>query len=187
MAFATWIDSTLGPGIARHFMTPYNEKLWTVPLDATGGSGTPVIINTEHTADGTVDVASDASGGAAVYGTLVGGIRPELRIRGIDEMGMPIGSERILSIGVETGRDASIAALFGGYAVAYRALDTNMLRVVFLTLTFDEVARLDLVDVTPDGGRTTIRASGDGALLVGWADHTASTEFQIRAARIRCN
>src|SRR5262245_10534993 len=33
MSFATWIDSTLGPGIARHFMTPYNEKLWTVPLD----------------------------------------------------------------------------------------------------------------------------------------------------------
>ena len=32
MAFAAWIDSTLGPGIARHFMTPYNEKLWTVPL-----------------------------------------------------------------------------------------------------------------------------------------------------------
>jgi protoporphyrinogen oxidase len=30
--FAAWIDSTLGPGIARHFMTPYNEKLWTVPL-----------------------------------------------------------------------------------------------------------------------------------------------------------
>jgi len=33
MSFATWIDTTLGPGIARHFMTPYNEKLWTVPLD----------------------------------------------------------------------------------------------------------------------------------------------------------
>ncbi len=33
MSFTTWIDTTLGPGIARHFMTPYNEKLWTVPLD----------------------------------------------------------------------------------------------------------------------------------------------------------
>lgn len=33
MGFSAWIDSTLGPGIARHFMTPYNEKLWTVPLD----------------------------------------------------------------------------------------------------------------------------------------------------------
>ena len=33
IGFADWIDTTLGPGIARHFMTPYNEKLWTVPLD----------------------------------------------------------------------------------------------------------------------------------------------------------
>jgi protoporphyrinogen oxidase len=33
MPFAAWIEATLGPGIARHFMTPYNEKLWTVPLD----------------------------------------------------------------------------------------------------------------------------------------------------------
>ena len=31
-SFADWIDRTLGSGIARHFMTPYNEKLWTIPL-----------------------------------------------------------------------------------------------------------------------------------------------------------
>jgi len=29
--FEEWIDSTLGSGIAKHFMVPYNEKLWTVP------------------------------------------------------------------------------------------------------------------------------------------------------------
>jgi protoporphyrinogen oxidase len=29
--FEEWIYSTLGPGIAKHFMLPYNEKLWTVP------------------------------------------------------------------------------------------------------------------------------------------------------------
>jgi protoporphyrinogen oxidase len=31
-SFQTWIDRTLGAGIARHFMVPYNEKLWTIPL-----------------------------------------------------------------------------------------------------------------------------------------------------------
>jgi protoporphyrinogen oxidase len=31
-SFAEWIEATLGTGIARHFMTPYNEKLWTVSL-----------------------------------------------------------------------------------------------------------------------------------------------------------
>ncbi len=30
--FEEWIYSTLGSGIANHFMVPYNEKLWTVPL-----------------------------------------------------------------------------------------------------------------------------------------------------------
>lgn len=30
--FEEWIYSTLGSGIAKHFMVPYNEKLWTVPL-----------------------------------------------------------------------------------------------------------------------------------------------------------
>jgi protoporphyrinogen oxidase len=31
-SFADWIDATLGPGIGRHFMVPYNEKLSTVPV-----------------------------------------------------------------------------------------------------------------------------------------------------------
>ena len=31
-SFEEWIYSTLGSGIANHFMVPYNEKLWTVPL-----------------------------------------------------------------------------------------------------------------------------------------------------------
>src|SRR5262245_45824073 len=31
-SFEEWIYSALGSGIAKHFMVPYNEKLWTVPL-----------------------------------------------------------------------------------------------------------------------------------------------------------
>jgi protoporphyrinogen oxidase len=31
-SFEAWIHRTLGPGIAKHFMIPYNQKLWTVPL-----------------------------------------------------------------------------------------------------------------------------------------------------------
>jgi protoporphyrinogen oxidase len=29
--FEDWILETLGPGIAKHFMVPYNTKLWTIP------------------------------------------------------------------------------------------------------------------------------------------------------------
>lgn len=28
-----WIDAGLGRGIARHFMVPYNEKIWSLPLE----------------------------------------------------------------------------------------------------------------------------------------------------------
>jgi len=28
-----WIEAGLGPGIARHFMLPYNRKIWDCPLD----------------------------------------------------------------------------------------------------------------------------------------------------------
>lgn len=30
--FLDWISSTFGDGIARHYMTPYNEKIWKYPL-----------------------------------------------------------------------------------------------------------------------------------------------------------
>jgi protoporphyrinogen oxidase len=32
-SFGEWIVESLGEGIAKHFMVPFNEKLWQVPLD----------------------------------------------------------------------------------------------------------------------------------------------------------
>lgn len=32
-SFKDWILNSLGEGIAKHFMVPFNEKLWQVPLD----------------------------------------------------------------------------------------------------------------------------------------------------------
>ncbi|HET6674755.1 MAG TPA: FAD-dependent oxidoreductase [Nitrospiraceae bacterium] len=32
-SFKDWIVESLGEGIAKHFMVPFNEKLWQVPLD----------------------------------------------------------------------------------------------------------------------------------------------------------
>lgn len=31
--FLRWINASFGKGISRHFMVPYNEKFWTVPLN----------------------------------------------------------------------------------------------------------------------------------------------------------
>lgn len=32
-SFRDWVLSNFGPGFANHFFTPYNQKIWTVPLD----------------------------------------------------------------------------------------------------------------------------------------------------------
>jgi protoporphyrinogen oxidase len=32
--FGSWIRATFGPGVARHFMTPYNEKVWATAVSA---------------------------------------------------------------------------------------------------------------------------------------------------------
>ena len=34
--FSEWINSVFGPGIARHFMVPYNQKVWAHPLAMMG-------------------------------------------------------------------------------------------------------------------------------------------------------
>lgn len=31
--FGAWIEAVFGEGIARHFLRPYNEKVWSVPLE----------------------------------------------------------------------------------------------------------------------------------------------------------
>ncbi len=31
--FYDWIQATMGPGIAEHYMVPYNEKIWKYPLE----------------------------------------------------------------------------------------------------------------------------------------------------------
>src|SRR5947209_5029727 len=33
LSFRQWVEATMGTGIARHFMVPYNSKLWRTDLD----------------------------------------------------------------------------------------------------------------------------------------------------------
>lgn len=36
--FRSWIDNAFGSGIAKHFMVPYNTKIWTVPPEEMGST-----------------------------------------------------------------------------------------------------------------------------------------------------
>jgi hypothetical protein len=48
------------------------------------------------------------------------------------------------------------------------------------------VVDLNIPDISAQGGRTTLRISGDGQLLVAWTDAHAD-RVDMRAARIRCD
>lgn len=160
------------------------------PLDANGAPvGAAHALSTEGNADGTIDLALDERGGAATFVASVAGVRPEVRARLLDDTGAPYDSERVITPAPESGRDASIAPLAGGYVIAYRALEVTppVLRIAFVANDLDVVTTLDVTPITPTGGRTTLRVTGEGRMLVGWADvDVGAGTTAIRAARIRC-
>jgi protoporphyrinogen oxidase len=50
-SFGAWVQGTFGAGFARHFFTPYNEKLWRRPLDEVTGDWTSWSIPRPELAD----------------------------------------------------------------------------------------------------------------------------------------
>ncbi len=172
-------------------------------LDATGAAaGAAEVMSTEHNAGGDVDVGLTPMDGAAVFTALIAGVRRDVRVRLLDGTGTPGMSEFALNEGAEQGDSASVARLRqavgwsegcrDGYAVVYRSYPTGgantVLRLILLDAGADVVRAVDLEipDVTNRGGRTTVRISGDGNLLVAWTD-ARTDRIDMRAARIRCD
>lgn len=150
-------------------------------MDDGAARGVPARIDEEGNADGTIDAALSPSGGAIVFGALVGGVGRQVRFRRVDGDGARVGDERILA----SGSDASIAAFAGGYAVSYRAsaapAEIRLLLVSDLGEVLDE---LPIAAAEPSGGRTTLRVSGDGQIAIAWADTDVETAIQV--ARVAC-
>jgi hypothetical protein len=172
-------------------------------LDASGvPAGAPEVLSTEHNAGGDVDVGLTPRDGAAVFTALIAGVRRDVRVRLLDGTGTPGMSEFALNEGMEQGDSASVARLReavgwsagcrDGYAVVYRSYPDGgagtVLRLILLDAGADVVRAVDLTvpDVSNRGGRTTLRISGDGQLLVAWTDARAD-RVDMRAARIRCD
>lgn len=172
-AVLAWGESSSVPPAAR-----------VLALDAAGAaSGTPVAASTEGNADGTADLTMDLFGGAIVFGATVI-VRPEVRIRLLDGMGAPSESERAAT--TSAGRDASIASFGGGYLVSYRSADAEpVIRLALLDAQGVFIDEYDLADAAVSGGRTTVRVTTEGRVLVTWAD-VGVAGTRIRAARVRC-
>jgi hypothetical protein len=187
----------------------YAESGVTLPdvslqrLDSSGvPAGAPEVMSSEHNAGGDVDVGLTPRDGAAVFTAIIGGVRRDVRVRLLDGTGTPGMSEFALNEGVEQGDSASVARLRegvgwsagcrDGYAVVYRSYPEGgtraVLRLILLDAGADVVRAVDLAvpDISNRGGRTTLRISGDGQLLVAWTD-ARTDRVDMRAARIRCD
>jgi len=147
--------------------------------------GVPAALTTEHNADGTIDAVSSLGGGALVYGAVPAAGRHDVHAHLVDGTGSAILVEHVLTIGADTGTDASITEIGGGYAVAYRqASSPPMLRILFYDSLLNEIGRSDLVQASA-AGATTLRTSADGNLLLTWSD-VIDTTTMVRALRLRC-
>ena len=168
--------------------TGLSQDLLLQRMTASGArTGEPIMVSTEGNADGTVDAALGVTGGAVVFGVLVGGVRREVRFRAMDADGVLVGDERSLLPSGITGTDASITRFAGGYAVAFRGTDDTGVKI-FLLLVSGDGELLDQIavsDAAAFGGRVTLRASASGHLGLAWVD-TADASTDVVAALVRC-
>lgn len=157
------------------------------PLDgALAAIGDPLVLTGTADADGTIDTVVSASGGAAVFGVQPDPSRRDVHAHQLGSDGTLFHIEQPLTIGEDTGSDAAIALLGGGYVVGYRQSGIEpMLRVFFVDAIFREQLRADLVRMSATGGPLTARVSGDGNVLLTWSDLVGSVNH-MRVARLRC-
>jgi hypothetical protein len=178
--------TTTGLGYLVGWLAPSGDVL-VQPLDTSLATiGDPLSLTVSHNGDGTIDAVVTLTGGAAVYGVVPADPRHDVHghLLGVD--GTLFHIEQAVTIGEDTGSDAAIASLGGGYVVAYRQSGVApMLRVLFLDGTLTEVGRADLVAMSATGGPITARVSGDGNVLLTWSDLVGSVNH-MRLARLRC-
>jgi hypothetical protein len=173
--------------------------IWLLPLDKTlQASADPVLLSSTISAENSVDLATRIEGGGAViYSIVLQGVNHEVRFRRLDDDGGFLGDEIAIVTGPTQGRDASLARLGGGYAVAYRQLVSENstqaeIRVAFITKegnvmrdTQGRVISYHIADAAENGGRVTVRVSTDGQLLVGFVDTDDSGKNKLKLVRKR--
>lgn len=178
--------TTTGGGYLVGWLGPSGD-VFVQPISTTlEALDAPLALAALHDGDGTIDAVVSSSGGAAVYGVVPVDPRHDVHGHLLDADGALFHVEQAITVGTDSGTDAAIAILGGGYVVAYRTSDVApMLRVLFLNAALEEVGRTDLVAMTATGGPITARVSGDGNVLLTWSDLVGSVNH-MRAARLRC-
>ncbi|MFO0686757.1 MAG: hypothetical protein U0234_32140 [Sandaracinus sp.] len=178
--------TTTEDGYLVGWVGPSGDALVQPLSGALATLGDPLVLTAGHDADGTIDAVVSSSGGAAVYGVHPATGRHDVHAHQLGSDGALFHIEQPLTFGDDTGSDAAIAILGGGYVVGYRQSGIEpMLRVLFYDAIFGERLRADLVRMSATGGPISARVSGDGNVLLTWSDLVGSVNH-MRVARLRC-
>jgi hypothetical protein len=129
--------------------------------------------------DAPFDLAGRRQSEGLIYHAKDGDVRDAIKYRRVDPSG--VATQAVLNLVNAPGRvrDGSIAAFGQGYAVAYRELpslgvDHPTVHIAFVNQFGAVVHQAELSDTTEGGGRTTVAATADGHLLVGWTTELPS-------------
>jgi hypothetical protein len=177
-----------------------SRGIWLQSIDGDGEAVGDPRLMTEFAASGsTVDLATrEDEGGAAVYSIGLDQVNFEVRFRRLNvDASFRNGEIKVISSPLQA-KDAGIARLGGGYAIAYRAIPDGgvikdpQIRLVFVSkegnASRDAQGRVITFPVAAsarDGSRVQVEVSVDGQLLIAFVDGSDSTANVLRVVRRR--
>lgn len=201
LSFTTLGES--GAGLAYWRYEPVQNlrsEIVFVALDHLGrATRDPWVVGGNAGPLGSVDVDSNAEGGAIVYTQAEGTEGRHLWFQEIDDTGAP--APLVTSAGTAPAIrflgtpyraiDVSVAKLRSNYAVVYRALpalsmERAEIRLQFLGPAGGKLGDSDISYTSDSGGKTAIEAAYDGRAVLSWSELDDSGMSAIKVARLGC-
>jgi hypothetical protein len=174
------------------------QGIWYQSLSDVGAAlGTPQQLSSFAAPSSTIDITRRANdGGAIVFAVGIDAASQELRFQRLAEDGALRGDVIKLVSQPLQAKDAGIASVAGGYAIAYRALPDGetisepQIRIAFITkygrAVRDRAGRIVSHLIAPaqhDGSRVHIEVSVDGQILLAFVDGNATGSSTLRLIR----
>jgi hypothetical protein len=146
-----------------------------------------------------VNLAVDEEGGGIVYSRAEAGSGRQVWYQQIDDTGQAAvvrtGGARASALRVVNapflGVDVSLAKLRSSFVMVYRALPARdqtraQIRAYFLDRYGAVIGDSDVSYTSSSGGRTAVRSSYDGRVLIGWSEVEESGKSVTRVVRLPC-
>jgi hypothetical protein len=173
------------------------DLLFGQKLSATlAKSGSPVQLSKSAVSGGSFALSARADSAGLLYPALDGAVRRALKLRRVDDTGMPEGPVLNVANAPRVVDAGSVTAFGRGYAVVYRELpslrqDYPSIRIAFVnpfgSVVYDaELARFEAAAADVNASvATSVAAAGGEAIAVAWTEPDVAGA-KLRALRLSC-